>query len=128
MVGRDAYRGLPLAAAGVEALLSRRLAARYGLSVPRLFPARPHLPSFLGPRLTRDFLRRAPAGLWHLLSLLQDELPLLARPSPVGRDVLCAVFRPRSLLSRLVARGSQAKPRFGRHLCDGRSLLHDSFR
>src|SRR5580693_7599887 len=114
MVGRDPYRGLPPAAARVEALLSRRLAARYGLSVPGLFPARPHLPSFLGPRLTRDLLRRAPAGLRHLLSLLQDGLSLLARPSHMGRDVLCAVFRARSLLSRLLAGGSQAKPRLGR--------------
>src|SRR5580658_3954643 len=128
MVGGDAYRGLPFAPAGVEGLLSRRLAARYGLSVPRLLPARTHLPSFFGPRRSRHFPRGAPAGLWHLLSLLQDELPLLVRSSPLGRDVLRSVFRPRSFLSWLLAWRSPAKLRFGRHLRDGCALLHDSFR
>src|ERR1700675_1173905 len=109
MVGRDAYRGVPLAAPGVEGLLSRRLAARYGLSVPRLLPARTHLPSLFGRRRPRNFLRGAPAGFWHLLSLLQDELPLLARPSPMGRDVLRSVLRPRSFLSWLLAWCSPAK-------------------
>ena len=55
-------------------------------------------------------------------------LALLVRLPLVGGDVLRAVLRPRDVLPRLLARGAAAQLRLGRHLRDGRAVLHDPLR
>ena len=128
LVGADAHRRLPAAARGLAALLPPRHAARLRAARARLPRARLDLRAVRGgddagaadrqpcsptsPTTTRCTSRRAGRG--STSSLWEVALPR-------------AVLHAGDVLPRLLA-ARDAQLRRGRHLVDGRPLLHDPLR
>ena len=83
---------------------------------------------FLAVVLPAMFIVSRAARLRRATTRSTRRLAELARLPPVGGDVLRAVLRARDVLPRLLARRRCEELRLGRHLRDGRALLHDPLR
>ena len=128
LVGAHARRRLPAAAGGLAAVLPPRHAARLRAARARLPRARLDLRAVRGGDDAAPADRQPPAGLRRLLPDVQAGGPIVARLPRSGRSSTSRSSSAWRCSSAAAGSARCACFGVGRHLVDGRPLLHDPLR